>query len=134
MGRQLYHDEPYREAVPGGSEPVRGEDRPVEGAIVLDGQMEAEMTTESFTKGKNRSDNRDGGPPGKAESPIRTGSPLECQQELIPTLETVAMQSSDVAVTQPYMPTIPRYEVKPRFSAAYEGEASLFDQDGLIGS
>lgn len=127
-GRQRHHlDEPHGEAVPSGSEPVQGEDRPIEGAVVLDSEMEVEMTTESFAKGKDRSDNRDGELPGKAESPGRTDSPLEFQQQLMPALETVAMPSNEAAVTTPYLPTIPRYEAKPRFSAAYESEASLSD-------
>lgn len=81
------------------------------------------MTTESPTKGKDRSDNRDEAP-GKGESPGRTGSPLACQQ-MTPIIETDAMPSSEAAVTQPYLPTIPRYEAKPRFSATYEGEVSI---------
>ena len=127
-GRQLRRpDEPYRE---GGSASVKVEDH----AVVLDVHMDVEMATEPLDKGKDRSDNREGELHVKAESPRRTGSPTECQQQLIPSLETVTVSSSDVAVTQPYLPTIPRYDAKPRFSAAYESEASLFDQDALIDS
>lgn len=133
-GRQLHPDEPYREVESSGSEPVQVEDRPVEGAIALDGEMDAKGTTESLTKGKDRSDNRGGELHGKAESLGLPGPPMECQQELIPTVETVVMPSSEVAVTQPYLPTIPRYEAKPRFSVAYESEASLFELVALINS
>ena len=100
---------------------------------MLDGQMDIEMTTEPLTKGKDRSDNREAELRIKAESPRQTGSPTECQQ-LIPNLETVAVPSNEAVVTQPYLPTIPRYDAKPRFSAAYESEASLFNQEALINS
>jgi len=122
-GRQPHHlDEPHKEA---GSAPVLVEDQPVESAVVLGVQMDVEVATEPLTKGKDRSDNREGElleQPVTAESPGRTGSPTECQQQLISSLETVAVSSSEVAVTQPYLPTIPRYDGKPRFSAAYESE------------
>ncbi|KAG9318263.1 hypothetical protein JVU11DRAFT_345 [Chiua virens] len=114
-------DEPFGD-VPSESKPVRAEDRPTESAAVLDSHMDVDVTTETLTKGKDHSDDREGEPHGKAEP----GSPM-CQQELISAPET--MPSSDVAVTQPFLPSIPRYDKKPRFSAAYETEeASLRDQ------
>ncbi|KAI9569063.1 hypothetical protein HD554DRAFT_2171836 [Boletus coccyginus] len=120
-----------RRVLYGGSTTVPVEDQPVEGAAVLDGQMDVEMTTEPLTEGKDRSDNREAELRIKAESPRRTGSPTECQQ-LIPNVETVAVPSNEAVVTQPYLPTIPRYDAKPRFSVAYESEASPFDQEKLI--
>jgi hypothetical protein len=110
------------------------EDHPLESAVALDVQMDVEMATEPLTKGKDRSDNREGELHVKAESPRRTGSPTECQQQSMPRPETVTVSSSEGAVTQPYLPTIPRYDAKPRFSAAYESEASLFDHDALMDS
>ncbi|KAH0830393.1 hypothetical protein J3R83DRAFT_1787 [Lanmaoa asiatica] len=97
---------------------------PMRALLFWIGQMDVEMATESLTKGKDRSDNRDGEPHGEVDSPRRAGSPLERQQQLIPTLETVGMSTGEAAVTQPYLPSIPRYEAKPRFSAAYESEAT----------
>ena len=130
-GRQPYHpDEPHREVGTSGSEPVRVEDRPAGDATVLEGETDAKRTTEALDKGKERSDNQD----GETEPAGMPGSPMGCQPESIPTIETVAMASSEVAVTQPYLPTIPRYEAKPRFSVAYESEASLFDVSALTDS
>ena len=124
--RQLhYPDEPRIGDVP---ESVKLEDQPVEGAIVMDGQMDVEMTTETIVKEEDRSDNQDGEIHGKAGP----SSPVECQQPSIPSPETVAGPSKEASVTQPYLPAIPRYDAKPRFSAAYESEASLFHQDVLI--
>lgn len=83
------------------------------------------MATDPLIKEVDRSDNQEMEPHGKVESP-QTGSPTECHQSA-PSLETTAVSSNEVAVTQPYLPTIPRYDAKPRFSAAYESEASLSD-------
>lgn len=131
-GRQLHrHDESHSEIVPSGPEPVQVQDRPIEDTTALDGDMDGKRTTGSLAKGKDRVDNRDGETHEKAES---AGSPMECQERLLPAVDMVAMRSSEVAVTQPYLPAIPRYEVKPRFSVAYEGEASLFGQVALIES
>ncbi|KAF8436959.1 hypothetical protein L210DRAFT_968844 [Boletus edulis BED1] len=105
--------------------PIKVEEQPVEGAIIMEGQTEVEMTTEPPIKGEDRSDQPDEELHGKAELIRRTSSPTECQQQQsLPTHETVAVPSSEVAVTQPYLPTIPRYDAKPRFSAAYESEYS----------
>ncbi|KAN0075339.1 hypothetical protein V8E55_011362 [Tylopilus felleus] len=99
-------------------ESVKLEDQPVEGAIVMDGQMDVEMTTETIVKEEDRSDNQDGEIHGKAGP----SSPVECQQPSIPSPEIVAGPSKEASVTQPYLPAIPRYDAKPRFSAAYESE------------
>ena len=124
-GIRLHPDEPQTD---GGSPPVKIEDQLVEDAIILDGQMDVEMTAEPLVRGEDRSDNQEKELQVKAETPGPTGSPMECQQPLIPSPETVVVPSSEVAVTQPYLPTITRYDAKPRFSAAYESEASVFDR------
>ncbi|KAG6379123.1 hypothetical protein JVT61DRAFT_11560 [Boletus reticuloceps] len=125
-GRQLHTVEPQTE---GGVVPIKVEEQPVEGAIIMEGQTEVEMTTEPpIIKGEDRSDQPDEELHGQAELIRRTSSPTECQQQQsLPSHETVAAPPSEVAVTQPYLPTIPRYNAKPRFSAAYESEASHSD-------
>lgn len=130
-GGQLHSDDLHTS--PNGPDLVQGTDQAVESTAVMDDQVDVRGTNVSLTKGKDRSDNGDGELHVKAESPVPAGSPIECQEVLIPTVETAPMPSSDVTVTQPYLPTIPRYEAKPRFSVGYESEASTY-QVGLIDS
>jgi len=78
--------------------------------------MDVEMTMEPPAKGKDRSD---GDLAGKGESPTRMDSP---RQRLTAAVETVTEISNEMAVTQPYLPSIPKYEAKQKISAAHEQE------------
>ncbi|KIL00670.1 hypothetical protein PAXRUDRAFT_683368 [Paxillus rubicundulus Ve08.2h10] len=134
--RQHFHpDEPHGDDRPKlpKHEPAKGEDQ----LVVLENQIHAEPTAEPpFSKGKDRSDARDRDPHAtkkQSTSPQQTPlSPLEHYQlqqlhqgaEAVPTPST---EPAKPAVTQPYLPIIPRYEAKPKFSLAYEAEFHRLD-------
>ncbi|KAF8840961.1 hypothetical protein BDN67DRAFT_967724 [Paxillus ammoniavirescens] len=137
--RQLvHHDKPHGDDGPSlpEPEPIKIEDQPVDSGTSFEGQMHAEPVAESsFSKGKDHPNDRDREPHAtiQSTSPQQTPlSPLEHNQlqhlhqgmEVVPTPST---EPTKPAVTQPYLPIIPRYEAKPKFSLAYETEFQRLD-------
>jgi len=117
-------------------EPVKAEDQPIDRGTVLETQMDVEPTAEPpFSKGKARSDDQDKEPHTK----IRTPSPQQAPhfpldhkqlQHFPPTAEGVpapSIEPTKPVVTQPYLPSIPRCEPRPKFSSQYEVEINRLD-------
>ncbi|KAF9228659.1 hypothetical protein BS17DRAFT_203259 [Gyrodon lividus] len=137
--RPLCHpDESHRDDGPSPTnpEPIQVEDDPVDRSTVFENQICAEPPAgPPFSKGKDRSDDRDREAHAKipSHSPQQAPhSPLEHNQlqhlyqgaEAVPSPSTEPMKP---AITQPYLPIIPRYEAKPKFSSTYETEFNRLD-------
>jgi len=134
----LHHDKPHGDDGPSlpEPEPVKVEDQPVDSGTIFENQMHAEPTAEPpFSKGKDRSDDRDRELHAtiQSTSPQQTPlSPLENNQlqhphQGVETVPTPSIEPTKPAVTQPYLPIIPRYEAKPKFSLAFETEFHRLD-------